>query len=1825
MSTQIDENIVEMRFDNQQFERGARQTIGTINEIHNGIAGLGNASGSFKTLEKNARGLDFSPVLSALNSVKGGFSAMEVIAISALNRITNKVMAVGENMVRALTIEPLRTGLSEYEEKIDNIQTTLVNSGADLSTVNGILDDLNHYADKTIYKFSDMTTALGKFTIAGIDLNEAKDAIAGIGNAAAMSGLKASQASSAYYMISQAYQSGIMRLYQFRTLENSGFASREFRQNLIDNALALGTLRKAADGTVTTLKQAEDGTYKTTVTVENLRDSLDDLWLSKDVLHKTLMAYADDTTDLGKKAYAAAQDIKTFSQMWDTVKEAAQSGWGMNWQYIIGDFDQAKELWGGVNKVISGSLDNMFEKQQKILSYWNQTQSLFEMDNGKQFGMTGREYTIKAISNAFYSLMYALQPIKEAFREIFPALTGQRLTEFSKKLFELSGRFVLTDDALDKVRRTFKGLFSIMDTGKVIFGQFFSAIKPLFDALAWVPNKLLNFAAKIGDYLLKANAYVKGNNIFTWLSNGVNTLINFVKQNDIFNLNLRLTREQLKELWAVLKDIGKFGLNSIKGALNDIGNSLIKTFPYLKNTVDPLKKMWASLTSAQRVSLVVKALVTTVVNLITGVVQLSLAITRNLIKSLRDLRLTDVINFILSGTLMTSIASLIAQLSDILDPLGDLGSMVTNFREDLQIFLRGAQANILLKFGIALGVIAGSLIILSKVDPEGLVKAGFALTVLGAGLVFAMRHLLTFSVFLQKNPFGMAPILRSMSTMILSLSVSIGLLSVAVSAIGKLKWTEALQGVVGVEFLLWSFYGIIRALSKIDSLSETLIKGKGLFGGSTKTNSNINAFVKSLRSLAVTIALLVIPVKLFGSMDLIELGAGIGAVELLLGSLVGVLALLALIDSKFKSDLGGASKAMMELASALLIISIPFKLLEGMDFVSTMLPIIASLEIMMWSMLGLIAAINAVAKSFGSDIDDIKSIASSFMVLSVSLIPMALAIKKLDGMGLWSLAKSVGALEVLMWSFFGIVSKIDKQYILGSTLKDLSVSLIIFANALAVMAVSLRLLGGMGASVFTGALALTGLVGAFVLLGKFAYSDNVLALSGALIAFGVSITILTADLLLLSAVPFTDALGSVLILAGVIATISAASPALVSIAPAITAVGGALIVFGAGASLVSAAVLMLSASLYILVEAVAAAAEAGMDVTTGILGILDMILESTIFSEIGEKIAKSIYDGFGKFFKEHSLLEQLKNLEENRLKSQDDYIKLNPDKKYSGYDGAVRLRNDNPEPDADLNKAKEAEARRRYRESLMGSGGRGTGETIADEAEKAKTAVTKAEEAIIDETEANVVNFTSLLEQAKNILRSDKTFEEKIDDIKGLFNDGITDVSKIFKDKFDSNGIVNELSKVTDGISSGMDDMTKKVSEETAKMSEEAAKNASNTASSTEKTKTKLEEITEVVENQISIFKKLDRTVDMTADDMLQNMASNVLGMHEWANNLTKLAERGMNKDLLDELTMKGPEAYKEVAAFASMTAEQLNEANNLYLMYGRTQTLVEKQAKANIDYAGGKKNALANFLNPDGLFGLTESTIQDVQNALDYYAEQLSKSAPKSTKKLLKPAMEAINKEAPSLGMNLMLGFRDGIESYVTPVMVSIEEVGHRSINTLKKALDEHSPSKLTYALGEFFSLGFANGITGKSGEAVNVATVLSESTVEAIRQAYDAIENSDDVSPRIRPIIDLSEIQNGASSMNAMLSQRQAMMASIGYEANVAINRANAEALQINAVESAVNRIGDSIVSAIRESAASGQELKVTLSPNTSRFFDDMRVESRKFEKANGYKAFA
>ena len=129
---------------------------------------------------------------------------------------------------------------------------------------------------------------------------------------------------------------------------------------------------------------------------------------------------------------------------------------------------------------------------------------------------------------------------------------------------------------------------------------------------------------------------------------------------------------------------------------------------------------------------------------------------------------------------------------------------------------------------------------------------------------------------------------------------------------------------------------------------------------------------------------------------------------------------------------------------------------------------------------------------------------------------------------------------------------------------------------------------------------------------------------------------------------------------------------------------------------------------------------------------------------------------------------------------------------------------------------------------------------------------------------------------------------------------------------------------------------------------------------------------------------------------MLENMASNVLGMHEWANNLTKLASRGMNKDLLDELTMKGPEAYKEVAAFAQMTAEQLSEANNLYLMYGRTQTLVENQAKANIDFAGGNKNALKGFLNPDGLFGLSESTLEDVNKALEFYESHLNKKVSK-------------------------------------------------------------------------------------------------------------------------------------------------------------------------------------------------------------------------------------
>ena len=360
MSKTIDERIVSMQFDNRHFEKNVQTTMSTLDKLKQRL-NFKDSSKSLQDLGAAANKVDMSPLSRGVETVGLKFNGLYTIADQALRNITNRVQQAAENIVKSLTITPVSTGFSEYELKMGSIQTIMASTGETLDTVNGYLNELNKYSDMTIYSFSDMTQNIGKFTNAGVKLEDAVLAIKGISNEAAVSGATANEASRAMYNFAQALSAGYVKLIDWKSIENANMATVEFKNQLIESAVAAGTLKDAGDGMYETL----DG--KLINATQNFNDSLQDQWMTSEVLIGTLKKYADEETEIGEKATKAATEVKTFTQMMDALKESAQSGWAQTWEILVGDFEEAKSLWTNVNNVISGWLENSANKRNAKL------------------------------------------------------------------------------------------------------------------------------------------------------------------------------------------------------------------------------------------------------------------------------------------------------------------------------------------------------------------------------------------------------------------------------------------------------------------------------------------------------------------------------------------------------------------------------------------------------------------------------------------------------------------------------------------------------------------------------------------------------------------------------------------------------------------------------------------------------------------------------------------------------------------------------------------------------------------------------------------------------------------------------------------------------------------------------------------------------------------------------------------------------------------------------------------------------------------------------------------------------------------------------------------------------------------------------------------------------------------------------------------------------------------------------------------------------------------------------------------------------------------
>lgn len=408
MSTTIDQKVVEMRFNNEQFERNAKTSLNTLEKLKQSL-NLKGASKGLESLNTAAKNNNIGVLGKAAEQVGVKFSAMQVIGTTALVNLTNSAMMAGKRIVKALTIDPVKTGFQEYELKMGSIQTIMASTGESLETVNQYLNELNKYSDQTIYSFSDMTNNIGKFTNAGVKLEDAVAAIKGVSNEAAISGANANEASRAMYNFAQALSAGYVKLIDWKSIENANMATVDFKKQLIETAVSMGTVTKSADGMYKTLKGNAFNATK------NFNEVLTDQWMTSEVLITTLKKYADTTTDIGKKATQAATEVKTFSMMCDTLKEAAQSGWAETWEIIFGDFNKGKELWTNMAKSIGAVIDKMSKVRNTFLKgvFWEPWQLAAE--HIEDAGLSVEDFKKKLMKTA--GVTYKAKTYQEDFNK----------------------------------------------------------------------------------------------------------------------------------------------------------------------------------------------------------------------------------------------------------------------------------------------------------------------------------------------------------------------------------------------------------------------------------------------------------------------------------------------------------------------------------------------------------------------------------------------------------------------------------------------------------------------------------------------------------------------------------------------------------------------------------------------------------------------------------------------------------------------------------------------------------------------------------------------------------------------------------------------------------------------------------------------------------------------------------------------------------------------------------------------------------------------------------------------------------------------------------------------------------------------------------------------------------------------------------------------------------------------------------------------------------------------------------------------------------------
>ena len=1133
MSNEIDNKVVVMRFDNSNFENNVKTSMSTLDKLKQSLQ-LKDASKGFDNLNKASKKVDFSQVENT--ATRAGFHIQDVwLKMSQVfeYQIAGRIVNSAQRIAKALTIEPVMTGFQEYETQINAVQTILANTeskGSTIDDVNRALEELNKYADQTIYNFTEMTRNIGTFTAAGVDLDTSTNAIKGIANLAAVSGSNAQQASTAMYQLSQALASGTVKLMDWNSVVNAGMGGQVFQDALKETARVHGV---AIDQMI-----KDEGSF---------RETLSKGWLTSEILTETLQkftltteglteaeieqnrqmlkakGYTDDQIEsifkLGKTATDAATKVKTFSQMWDVIKESVQSGWAQTWKIIFGDFEEAKALFTPltnfftniiqkfsdfrnnllegalssplgklaekianvtstttnavdkmkdlgdvVNRVIRGDFGNMQTRWDALTKEgydWAKVQNLVNEKLGssvryteatveaqaesvavigelndaklKELGLTdeeikayreleeqakatgkpitelikemdqldGRTMLINSFKNAGQGLVKMFAALKDAWLEIFPPMQSQQLYNIIASIHSFSEKLRMSDETADKLKRTFKGLFAIIDIITTVTGGALKvAFKVLCKLLGMANVDILSVTASVGDAIVAFRDWLD-NNIFVNAVEKIVTVIGLCarKIRELVSAFMALPKVQnfIANIKTSLSNMYEVGRNAVDGLINGLRDGTIDIIGIITNIgrkiLDTIKSVLGIHSPSTEMMEVGR---NTMLGLVNGLKEGALKVWETIkniglkcIEFIRNIDFGAILTVSMIGGMFYTakkISDAIMILKAPLDGLGEmfegLGRMFTGIGKYFKAKAWNLIGKAVLDMALAIGILAASVYVLAQLDTKQLWGAIGALAALAA--IIAVLSLTASKIEVTGD-------LGKLSLMLLGISASFLLIA---SAIKKLEFLNA----DNIGPVLGGFAAIIGGLSTILFVFGTFVKGKSA--------QNIDKAGAMILKMSLIMLSMTFVIKQVSKLDPGALAKGMVCITLFGGFVVGLIAATKLAGKHI--DKAGAS--ILKISFAILLMVGVIKAISGLDAGE-----IAKGITCMLLFGGIITGLIAATKLAG---DNFKGIGTTMLGISSVILMMALTMKLIAGMDAGALTKGIIAIA----AFGGIIT-----------------------------------------------------------------------------------------------------------------------------------------------------------------------------------------------------------------------------------------------------------------------------------------------------------------------------------------------------------------------------------------------------------------------------------------------------------------------------------------------------------------------------------------------------------------------------------------------------------------------------------------------------------------------------------------------------------------------------------------------------------------------------------------------------------------------------------